>query len=75
MGRYIVIGVIELDEAAESCTIDGESPVIENFIWFIQNRINSWRLIRFVETSLFFFLYFSFFLLNRIFNQRGSVEE
>ena len=24
---------MELDEAAESCTIDGESPVIENFIW------------------------------------------
>ena len=25
---------MELDEAAESCTIDGESPVVENLIWF-----------------------------------------
>ena len=25
---------MELDEAAESCTIDGESPVVENSVWF-----------------------------------------
>ena len=27
---------MELDEAAESCTIDGESPVVENFIWSME---------------------------------------
>ena len=30
----IELQAIKLDEAAESCTIDGESPVIENFIWY-----------------------------------------